>query len=73
MLPIAGGDRVVRRESAASRWLARHPYFMIGFCLFLGLVLLLYFVVVVPLCGYDLRRKDEDGSYVCWFGEQERQ
>jgi len=59
--------RSVQQESAFSRWLARHPYLMIGFCIFIGLILLLYFVVVVPLCGYDFMRMGEDHKYVCWF------
>lgn len=45
----------------------QHPYLMIGLVFLLGLLLLLYFVVVVPLCGYDFQLGDPDGKRICSF------
>eukprot|EP01128_Nolandella_sp_AFSM9_P003929 TRINITY_DN1728_c0_g4_i1.p1 TRINITY_DN1728_c0_g4~~TRINITY_DN1728_c0_g4_i1.p1 ORF type:complete len:257 (-),score=48.18 TRINITY_DN1728_c0_g4_i1:58-828(-) len=73
IIDAAGKDRVISYEddNFFSRWLARHPYFMIGFCIFLGLLLLLYFVVIVPLCGYNFMKVDPaDGKFVCWFDSE---
>lgn len=55
------------KENILSEWLLRHPYLTIGFCLLTGLLLLLYFVVVVPLCGFSFQQTDADGKKVCSF------
>jgi hypothetical protein len=53
-----------------SAWLLRHPYLTIGFCIFVGVGLLLYFLVIVPLCGPKLEKRVDNNpksAYVCWF------
>lgn len=53
-----------------SAWLLRHPYLTIGFCIFVGVGLLLYFLVIVPLCGPRLEKRvdnNPESAFVCWF------
>lgn len=53
-----------------SAWLLRHPYLTIGFCIFVGVGLLLYFLVIVPLCGPRLEKRvdnNPESAYICWF------
>jgi len=64
-------QRPVLRIHATESWITsrmqKHPYLMIGFCIFIGVLLLLYFVVVVPLCGARFEVKDDNGRTLCWF------
>mmetsp|Transcript_5305 Transcript_5305/g.5773 ORF Transcript_5305/g.5773 Transcript_5305/m.5773 type:complete len:243 (+) Transcript_5305:25-753(+) len=56
----------VKKERLAA-WLLAHPYVSIGFCIFVGVLILLYFVVVVPICGSQLNKKNAQGKRICWF------
>eukprot|EP01124_Arcella_intermedia_P016825 TRINITY_DN23428_c0_g1_i1.p1 TRINITY_DN23428_c0_g1~~TRINITY_DN23428_c0_g1_i1.p1 ORF type:complete len:261 (+),score=46.67 TRINITY_DN23428_c0_g1_i1:38-784(+) len=59
--------RVTGNESWIKSRMQRHPYLMIGLCIFVGVLLLLYFVVVIPLCGAEFEVRDEEGKRLCWF------
>lgn len=66
---LAGPARSKVPENVLSKWLLHHPYITIGLCIFIGLVVLLYFVVVVPLCGVAFQQTDAEGKRVCWFAD----
>lgn len=58
-----------RRRKEATRglaWMRRHPNLSF-FLSFMILIALLYFGVAVPICGWDLQRRNPDGEYVCWL------
>eukprot|EP01122_Echinamoeba_exundans_P012535 TRINITY_DN525_c0_g1_i1.p2 TRINITY_DN525_c0_g1~~TRINITY_DN525_c0_g1_i1.p2 ORF type:complete len:311 (-),score=46.45 TRINITY_DN525_c0_g1_i1:1206-2138(-) len=63
-------NRAESSMNPLSAWLLRHPYLTIGFCIFVGVGLLLYFLVIVPLCGPRLEKRVDNNpqsAYVCWF------
>ena len=50
------------------RLLCDHSWPNLSFFLsFMILIALLYFGVAVPICGWDLQRRNPDGEYVCWL------
>jgi len=55
------------KEGVFAGWLLKHPYVSIGFCLFIGVLILLYFVVIVPICGSELQKKNAQGKPICRF------
>jgi len=50
-----------------SQFLIRHPFLTIGLFIFAAVVVFIYFVVLVPLCGNDLQKVGDNGKHVCWI------
>jgi hypothetical protein len=69
-LAMKAGKNSLKVKSNKNRrcnCLTRHPYAMLGVCIFLCIVILVYFVVIVPLCGSTLQKVDANGDRICWL------
>jgi len=66
---VTAKKRIVNllEPSHIPRIIQQHPYLMIGLVFLLGLLCLLYFVVIVPLCGATFQLQDAYGTKVCSF------
>jgi hypothetical protein len=62
-----GVQQMPKTQNRISEWLTRHPYSTIIICVILCLLILLYFVVIVPLCGSTFQKIDASGRRVCWL------
>jgi len=49
-----------------SNFLTKHPFLTIGLFIMLAVVVFLYFVVIIHLCGAHFEKTNEHGKPICW-------